>query len=172
LTTSKPQWYAAYTRAKNEKKVAAELAKQRIEHYLPLRTTIRQWSDRKKKVQLPLINSYVFVRITNKEYMKVLQTMGVVNIIHFSGVPVPIPDWQIDNLKILLGADVPIQSEPIELQKGQEVRINNGPLLGLRGTVLMVKGHHKLVICINALNCNMTIDIDLRLVEPVENIKL
>jgi len=71
-----PCWFAAYTRSRNEKKVAGELEEQHIEYYLPLIKTIRQWSDRKKKVEVPLINSYIFVRIIEKEYLKVLQTTG------------------------------------------------------------------------------------------------
>jgi transcriptional antiterminator RfaH len=164
-----PQWYAVYTRVCNEKKVAAEFAKQHIEHYLPLFTTIRKWSDRKKTLQVPLINSYLFVHITNKQYMKVLQTNGVVKILHFDGKPVPIPEYQITNLKILLGAKIPINREPTELTKGQEVLIKHGTLKGLRGNILLIKGCHKLVISINALNYNMVIDIDPYFVEPVQS---
>jgi len=167
MPPSKPFWYAAYTRCKSEKKVAFELARQGIEHYLPLQTTIRQWSDRKKKVQVPLIRSYVFVRITLKEYLAVLQIPWVVNIVHFSGKPVPVPDWQIDNLKILLGAGIPIQRKFHELEKGQEVCINQGPLQGLRGTIISVRRRHMFAIRIHALNYNLTIDIDPGFVEKV-----
>jgi len=160
-----PCWFAAYTRSRAEKAVARELEKQHINHYLPLYKTIRQWSDRKKKVEEPLIRSYIFVHITDKEYRKVLETMGVVNIIHFSGKPVPIPDWQIENLKILMGAQIPIDHEMREFTAGEEVCIRYGPLAGLRGTVIHVQGKHKLVISINALNYNVTIDIDPGFVE-------
>src|SRR4030042_6761553 len=112
MNKSKPSsWFAAYTRSRAEKAVARELEKQHINYYLPLYKTIRQWSDRKKKVEEPLIRSYIFVHITDKEYRKVLETSGVVNIVHFSGKPVSIPDWQIDNLKILMGAEVPLDNE-------------------------------------------------------------
>jgi len=160
-----PLWFAAYTRSRAEKAVARELEKQQINYYLPLYKTIRQWSDRKKKVEEPLIRSYIFVHITHKEYRRVLETSGVVNIVHFSGQPVPIPDWQIDNLKILLGAEIPIDHETREFTAGEEVCITRGQLTGLRGTVIYVKGKHKLVISINALNYNVTVDIDPAFVE-------
>jgi transcriptional antiterminator RfaH len=159
-----PCWYAAYTRSRNEKKVARELDEQHIEYYLPLYKTIRQWSDRKKKVEVPLINSYIFVRIVEREYLKVLQTTGVVHIICFSGKPVPIPDWQIENLKVMLGAEVPFTTEIRELEEGEEVIVRSGPLSGLKGTIVQIKGRHKLLIRISALSYNLILDIDPRYV--------
>ena len=167
MPPAKTLWYAAYTNAKAEKKVASELVKQGIDHYLPLQLTIRQWSDRKKKVEIPLISSYIFVHITPKEHLPVLQVPGVVKIVHFCGKPVPIPEWQIRNLKILLGSDVPITSEFRDFEKGEDVQITQGPLKGLRGKIQHVKGQHKLVIGISALDYNLTIDIDPHFVESV-----
>jgi len=160
IIADKPAWYAAYTRSKSEKQAARELAKQGIGYYLPLYTTLRQWSDRKKKVEEPLIRSYIFVHITEKEYLPVLQTPGVVTIVKFGGKPVPVPDWQIENLKILMGAKVPFTEDTREFEKGEEVCITQGVLHGLRGTITRISGHHKLVISIHALNFNVTIDID------------
>jgi len=160
-------WYAAYTHSRAEKKVALELSKLGIEHYLPLVLTIRQWSDRKKKVLIPLIHSYIFVHITPKQHLPVLQVSGVVKIVHFCGKPVPIPDWQIQNLKILLGAAVPMSTDCKDFEKGEEVQIMQGSLGGLRGKILHIKGQHKLVISISALDYNLTIDIDPSFVQPI-----
>jgi transcription antitermination factor NusG len=162
-------WYAAYTSAKAEKKVARELTRLGIDHYLPLVSTIRQWSDRKKKVEIPLISSYIFVHITPKEHLPVLQVSGVANIVHFCGKPVPIPDWQIENLKIVLGSAVKVTREIRQFEKGEEVRIMRGSLVGLRGKILHIKGKHKLVMSIDALEYNLTIDIDPLFVEPVKD---
>jgi transcriptional antiterminator RfaH len=162
-------WYAAYTHSRAEKKVARELAKQGIDHYLPLIKTLKQWSDRKKKVEEPLIRSYIFVHITEKEYRDVLHTAGVMNIVRFSGKPVPIPDWQIENLKILMGTSLPITVENRDFAPGEEVRITRGTLEGLRGIIQQIKGEHKLVISIHALHYHMTVNIDPAFVEPVNN---
>ncbi|HEX2396190.1 MAG TPA: UpxY family transcription antiterminator [Bacteroidales bacterium] len=164
-----PVWYAAYTHSRAEKKVASELTKLGIDHYLPLVLTLRQWSDRKKKVEIPLIRSYIFVHIRPKEHLPVLQIPGVVKIVHFCGVPVPIPDWQIRNLKILLGAAVPMSTNFRDYEKGEEVQIVQGTLKGLRGKILHVKGMHKLAISINALDYNLTIDIDPSFVESMNS---
>jgi transcription antitermination factor NusG len=169
MPTLRPAWYAAYTRSRAEKQVARELEKQGIEHYLPLFTTIRQWSDRKKKVEEPLIRSYIFVHITEKEYLPVLQTTGVVSIVRFCGKAVPVPDWQIENLRILLGNELPPFGEIDDFDRGTEVRITRGTLQGLRGIITRIHGRHKLVISIHALNYNLTLDIDPGYVEAVKN---
>jgi len=160
-----PQWFAVYTRSCAEKKVAGELEKQGIEYYLPLYRTIRQWSDRKKKIEEPLIKSYLFVRIVQKEYLSVLKIWGVVRIVHFSGQPVPIPEWQINNLKILLGADIMIENDARDFKKNEEVVIVRGSLEGLRGVITKVGARKKLVISITALNYNISVNIDSRFVE-------
>lgn len=138
-----------------------------IEHYLPLYKTIRQWSDRKKKVEEPLIRSYIFVRIVQKEYLSVLQVNGVVKFVQFSGEPVPIPDWQINNLKILLGAGMMVENNGKEFKKGEEVMITRGSLEGLRGVVARSGNRTKLVISITALSYNMVVDIDPMFVEAL-----
>jgi transcriptional antiterminator RfaH len=161
------QWYAAYTHSRAEKKVARELAKQGIEHYLPLIKTLKQWTDRKKKVEEPLIRSYIFVRIAEIKYLDVLHTSGVMNIVRFSGKLVAIPEWQIENLKILLGTSLPITVENRELVTGEEVRITTGTLEGLRGIIQQIKGEHKLVISIHALHYHLTVNIDPAFVKAV-----
>ena len=60
-------WYAIYTRSRFEKKIAADLTSKGLESFLPLHEVIRFWSDRKKKVEMPLFPSYVFVHANTKE---------------------------------------------------------------------------------------------------------
>ena len=158
-------WYAAYTKFKAEKKVAQYLGEQGFDHFLPLIWTLRQWSDRKKKVQIPLIKSYIFVHVTEKERLRVLQIPGVVKIVSFGGKPVPIPDWQIQNLKILIGAEIPVSTDIKDFERGEQVIITSGSLKGQRGTIIYVKGQRKLAISIEALDYNLTIDIDKYYVE-------
>lgn len=153
-------WYAVYTCSRAEKKVAHELHKIGVEHYLPLITTLRQWSDRKKRVEVPLISSYVFVHVTSRDYLPVLQIPGVVNIVHFCGEPASIPDWQIDNLKTLMRCTIPVSRNGRKFVKGEKVRISTGSLTGLRGTVACIKGRRGLVIHISALDYNLSVDID------------
>jgi transcription antitermination factor NusG len=97
----------------------------------------------------------------------VLQTSGVVSIISFCGKPVPVPDWEITNLKIIQGTELPVTHEEREFTAGETVHITRGTLQGLRGIIVHIKGRQKLVISISALNYNLSIDIDPAFVEKV-----
>ena len=96
------KWYVVYTKSRSEKKTNERLEKIEIETYLPLIKTLRQWSDRKKKVEIPLINSYIFVKANKLNYTSILNTEGVINFIKFENKHASIPDNQINNLKILM----------------------------------------------------------------------
>ena len=152
-------WYAIYTKSNFEKKIYAKLVENSIETYLPLRTHFKQWSDRKKKVQEPLIRSYLFVRITEKEYQNVLRVPGVVKFISFSDRPITIPDYQIDVMKKLLadGTDVEVSSE--HFAPGDPVEIVAGKLMGLTGELIESKGNKKVIIRIDQLDRSLLINI-------------
>ena len=161
------KWYAVYTKSRAEKKTAAELIYNGIEVYLPLQKTIRRWSDRRKKVEIPLIRSYIFVKIAGKEYYDVLKTNGVVSVVKFEGKPVSIPDWQIQNLRILLGSGKSFKISIEEFHEGDLVTIKSGVLRGLKGMIKNIRGRNKLVISLDALDFCFTVSIHPALVEPV-----
>jgi len=161
-------WYAVYTKSRYEKRLAENLREKGIEAYVPLRKVVRQWSDRKKLVAEPLIRSYCFVRPKPgpKQYREVLDTDGAVRFVWFSGKPAPIPNKQIDILKVITGADVEVDVLPGSLLKGSKVRINAGPLAGVTGELVSVAGRHKVLIKIDHLEQVLTISISPLLVEP------
>ena len=143
------RWYAVYTRSRAEKKTLEALEKSGIEAYLPLYKTLRQWSDRKKMVELPLIPSYVFVKIEETQYKKVLEVDGIVAFIKFENKLVAIPDQQIQFIKRLVehGDDLNVISEKVE--QGDLVRIASGPLRGTEGEVIETSGKQKFVLRID-----------------------
>lgn len=159
-------WYAVYTRSRYEKKLAENLREKGIEAYVPLKKVLRQWSDRRKLVAEPLIRSYCFVRPGARRYDEVLDTNGAVRFVWFSGKPAPIPNKQIDILKVITGADVEVDVLPGSLLKGSMVRITVGPLAGITGELVSVSGRHKVMIKIDHLEQVLTISISPLLVEP------
>ena len=161
------KWYAVYTKSRHEKKVAGLLMEKGIEHYLPLQKTLKQWSDRKKMVEEPLIRSYIFVNITMQEYYPVLETQGIVKFIHFEGKLVPIPEWQLQNIKILLDSETTFYKTIHNYQAGDMVEINQGSLIGLKGAIVQVKGTKKLLIHLDVLEQNFLVNIHPASVEPV-----
>ena len=157
----KPQkaWYAVYTNSRAEKRVSDRLSELGIETFLPLQKTLRQWSDRKKLVEKPLISSYVFVRIIPKEYFTVRKVDGVVKFIMIQAKPVPIPDAQIKNLRILCGSDAEVELSTDVYAQGDMVEVTVGSLTGLRGELIRVGRKHKVVIRIIQPGMNLTVDI-------------
>src|SRR5689334_17076658 len=100
--TDRHKWYPVYTFPKAEKKAHQALLHKGIETHLPMRRQLKQWSDRKKWIDEPLIKSYLFVRISQQEQSEVLMTKGVSRFIYFGGKVASMPDKQIENLKLLM----------------------------------------------------------------------
>jgi transcriptional antiterminator RfaH len=131
-------WFALYTRPKNEKKVTEQLVKLGIEVYCPLVTQVKQWSDRKKKVETPLISSYVFVNLEEKERNKVFEAFGVVRYLFWLGKPAIIRDEEIYLLKDSL-KEVISSFEISEIKPGDVMNISRGPFQGKEGVVKAVE---------------------------------
>ena len=131
-------WFALYTRPKNEKKVTEQLVKLGIEVYCPLVTQVKQWSDRKKKVETPLISSYVFVNVEEKERDKVFEAFGVVRYLFWLGKPAVIRDEEIYLLKDSL-KEVISTFEISEIKPGDMMNISRGPFQGKEGIVKAVE---------------------------------
>jgi len=153
-------WYAVYVKSRAEKKAQTELQVKEIETFLPLQRKLRQWSDRKKWVEIPLISGYLFVRISRKEYDSVLQSNYVVSYVRFEGTAATIPDNQIDYLKLMLNQDnldIEITRESFEI--GQMIEVIAGPLIGLRGKLVRIKGKNKVAIELEQLGYSALVEI-------------
>ena len=170
---NEPQWHALYVRSRSEKKVLQQLQELGIEAYLPMLTSIKQWSDRKKKVEEPLFKSYVFVRNTAKQHYYVLGVYGVVRFVTFEGKAVVVPEKQIIAIKKYI--DNPVDDEDelksMDLYEGQLVRITNGPMQGLTGRLVSVKSKRRLLVNIDVVGQSIPVSIARTKVEPVEERK-
>ncbi len=151
-------WHVIYTNPKAEKKVADQLAGMGIEVYCPLVSRIRQWSDRKKKVEMPLFTSYVFVNVDEKQKNKVFDVKGVVRYIFWLGKPAIVRDDEIEAIKKWLDAGV-VDVEVGDIRKGDVLEIREGPFRNHTGLVQEVNRHTiRLVIesigVVLVINCN------------------
>ena len=155
-------WYAVQTRARNEKVISERLQEQGLTTFLPLVTEIRRWSDRKKKVELPLFSCYVFVRLAagdNDERMRVYRTNGVFRIVSMRGKLIPIPDEQIEALRAVVTQQVPWTEHPF-LKIGQRVRIRGGSLEGVEGVLLSRNGDRTLIISVDAIQRSLAVRVE------------
>jgi transcription antitermination factor NusG len=154
------QWYVVYTRSRAEKKVQTELSLKNIENFLPMQKKLRQWKDRKKWVEMPLMSGYCFVHISRKEYDSVLQTNNVVCYVRFEGKAAVIPDSQIDGLKQMLKQydfEVNVSSE--NFAPGKKVEVIEGPMIGLRGELVEARGKNKFILRFNQINSVVSVEI-------------
>ena len=160
-------WYALYTTPRAEKKTYQALIEKGIETYLPLQKTLKQWSDRKKWVEEPLIRSYVFVKIPPEQYFDVLNTPGSVRFVFFSGKAATIPDKQIELLKIISGSNTDAIAIPDRLKPGTPVKVIAGPLVGLTGEMIRKSGKNNVVVRIDHLEQVLMLTITPALLEIV-----
>lgn len=132
------KWRAVYVSSRTEKKVGEALLAKNIEVYVPIIKTMRQWSDRKKMVELPLLNGYVFVKTSLTENDKVVQTKGVVTFVRSEGKIAVIKDIEISRLKQLveLGYQLDVEGISRKYAEGDKVKISSGPLKGIEGFVI------------------------------------
>ncbi|WP_057954874.1 UpxY family transcription antiterminator [Salinivirga cyanobacteriivorans] len=155
---SEKNWYAVYTRPRSEKKTHQMLLERGIETYLPLIKTLRQWSDRKKRVELPLIPSYVFVNIEEKNYRSVLEVDGALGFITFERKKVPIPERQMKALMGIVEHGLDVEATAANIHSGDKVRIGSGPLRGTQGEVVDIAGKNRFVLRID-MGYTLIVDI-------------
>lgn len=163
-------WYAVWTRSRQEKIAAATLNTLGIEHYLPLRSELRQWSDRRQMVEMPLFSGYLFVRIsllkTNK--LQVLRAPGVVHFVGNHTGPLPIPDQQIDDIRTVLTAGVECSVHPM-FTEGDRVRVVRGALAGVEGTFIRTNSASRLLISVELIRQSLSVNVsreDVELLSP------
>lgn len=130
-------WYVIYTKPRNEKKVAERLQQIGITVYCPMITMVKQWSDRKKKVQVPLLNSYVFVSLEDKEREQVFQVSGVVRYLFWLGKPAVVRNEEIEALKEGLNETM-ASFEVKGIKIGDQMPIPSGPFQGKEGIIRQI----------------------------------
>lgn len=153
-------WMVLYTRSRWEKRVDQLLKEQNITSYCPLVKTSKQWADRSKMVEIPLFNSYLFVRANYSDLEKITQTSGVVTFITFCGKPAVLRDKEIESIKNIVLNYSDLEPIPLnDLQIGDEAIIAEGPLYNQRGEVQQVNGK-SVVLVLKSMNCALTVKID------------
>ena len=145
-------WYVLYTKPRAEKKSAERLAERGIEVYCPVIRTLRQWSDRKKKVQVPMFPSYIFCHIEEQHRLEPLQDPGVLNYVFWLGKPAIVRDHEIAAIREIERAGDEIKVQGSGFEKGQFVVIPDGPFKGMQGQIDKVD-NRKVFVFIEQLGC-------------------
>ena len=152
-------WYAVYTCANHEKRIATQFAERSVEHFLPVYESVRRWKDRRMRLQLPLFPGYIFVNHSLQDRLRILQVPGVVRLVGFNGTAIALPAAEIEALRA--GLQSPARAEPHPyLTAGRRVRIVRGPFEGLEGVLLRRKGHFRVVLSLDLIMRSIAVDIE------------
>jgi transcriptional antiterminator RfaH len=132
------KWHAVYVSSRQEKTACRILTEKGITAYLPLVKTLRQWSDRKKTVMMPLLNGYLFVFAKPFEFLDILQTKGIVNFVKSEGKVAVIREEEMESLRRVVDLDYQLEVRVLEqgYREGEQVKITSGILKGVEGYVL------------------------------------
>jgi len=164
------RWFAINTRYKAEKMVCQMLQKKGIEAYLPINRVVREYTRKRKVVEMPLINCYLFVKINRSQYNAVLETNNVIRFIRFSQDLISIPENEIELLRCICQEQENIQSEALQFHAGQAVEIIGGNLTGVKG-ILQAKSGRNFVVELNHIGIGLHMEIDRQLLRPIRSNK-
>lgn len=168
--TTRQPWFALNTKFRYEDFVATHLRGKGYEVFLPVYTARRRWSDRVKEVEVPLFPGYLFCRFDVMNRLPILSTPGMIQVVGFGKVPVPVEESEITAIQTAVGTDLAREPWPFS-QIGQKARVEHGPLRGVEGILLSVKGGHRLVLSISLLQRSVAVEIDSAWVAPISQAK-
>jgi transcription antitermination factor NusG len=159
-------WFALRVRSNHERVAATHLRGKGYEEFAPSYKSERQWSDRRKTTEQFLFPGYVFCRLNPGDRLPVLTIPGVVSLVGFGQGPSPIPDDEIEYVRKMVASGLLVTPWPF-LKVGQSVLIEQGPLAGVQGILLEVKGTWRLVVSIHLLQRSVAAQVDRAWVRPV-----
>jgi len=154
----KKNWFALYVKPQHEFKAKGELDRLSIHNYLPIVTKIKQWNDRKKKIDEPLLKGYVFIYADEKQRLFSVENRCVIKCVSDHGRPAKIPEWQITNLKNMLSHVGDFQVVE-KLVKGNNIEIVEGPFKGVQGVVQKTETQSHLAVTIDLLNRSVIVHL-------------
>ncbi|MDH7515725.1 MAG: UpxY family transcription antiterminator [Bacteroidota bacterium] len=162
------RWLVLYTRPRYEKKIHRRLQDLSVTSFLPLREELRQWSDRRKRVLVPLFSGYLFVFANERERIAALEVEGAMRYVSFGGKLAEVSEETIESLKIAATRPADIRVEETDLRLGQKVTVRHGPLAGMRGYLVEFRGSTRVAIRIEAIEKTVSVEVPLADLEHVK----
>jgi transcription antitermination factor NusG len=167
LTEQNHRWFAVHTRHQYEQIVATTLSSWGLEVFLPTYETVHRWTDRNKRITLPLFPGYLFFANEIERRVQILSTPGVHTILKAGKVPAVVPNEEIAAVRRMVESTLRVEPHPF-LNEGDRVRIKAGPLAGLEGIVSRKKDSVRLIVSIEMLGRSAAVEISGCSVEPVD----
>jgi transcription antitermination factor NusG len=159
-------WYAFQVRPRHEKSVSSLLRFKCFNEFLPLLKTRTRWADRIATVERPLFPGYIFCEVERHSVSSIRSTPGVLDVVRAGSSPLPARRDEVESLLRAVRNDLPIEPCNLEgLCGGEWLRIAAGPLSGLCGTLVKVRGEQRLLISIELLHRQVLVDLPAASVE-------
>ena len=156
---SRAQWFAVWTRSRHEQVVHDQLERKNIIVFLPTITRWSRWKDRKKKIAWPLFPGYCFAQFDPDDALPILKCAGVVNIVSVEGKPAPIPEHEIDSIRMLIESELAYDPCPM-IREGMMVEVTHGPLKGVVGRLIRKGAHARLVLSVDLIGQAVSVEVD------------
>ncbi|MBX2898787.1 MAG: UpxY family transcription antiterminator [Cyclobacteriaceae bacterium] len=154
-------WFVFYTKSRQEKKIRDLLTRRGFEVFLPLQKVMRQWSDRKKKVEVPLFNSYIFVFESEDQIPFIVQTPGIAWNLRHNNKPAVLHPNELQTITRFLDSGLLLESQPYtDLSVGDPVEVIDGPLKGMLGMLLKTTDGEKFTVGLESIGQTMLVRID------------
>ena len=157
-----------YTKPRAEKRARESLEIQGFKVYLPCITTVRQWSDRKKKVVEPLFKSYLFIFCKQNQIEEAGKAEHIVRIVRFNDQVAIVREEEIETIRCIETGASKVTVDNEKLVIGQKIRVKQGKLQGLFGVLTEYRGAQRVAVEIGSLRCNLLIDIPVTSVEEIK----
>ncbi len=154
------EWYAFRVRPRHEKMVSGALRRKGYEEFLPVTRSRHKWSDRSKVVELPLFPGYIFCGARRSDIGGIRSTPGIVDVIRAGVQPLPARQEEIEGLRQAAEADLPLESCAfVESSASDQLRITSGPLKGLQGLLIEVRGAERLILSVELLRRSVMVEL-------------
>ena len=160
------RWFAVWTRSRHEQVVREQLERKNIIAFLPTITRWSRWKDRKKRIDWPLFPGYCFAQFDPDDALPILKCAGVVNIVSVEGRPAPIPEYELDSIRLLVGSDLQFDPCPL-IREGMLVEVTYGPLRGVVGRLLRKDvPKARLMLSVDLIGQAVSVEVDAADVRP------
>ena len=153
------QWFALAVKPRFDKAVAQALEMKGFDTLLPLYKKHHQYGTRATSSELPVFPGYVCCRFDVRTRLPILTTPGVIQVIGAGKMPIPLSDVEIHSLQTAMKSRFPLEPFPF-VDEGRRVRINNGTLAGVEGTLIGSKQSLRLILSISLLQRSVVLEID------------
>lgn len=157
MNKSAAQWFAFYCKSRSEKRVLELLLRDKYEVYLPLKTEMRQWSDRKKKVKLPLLPGYIFVRCTKTDVQQIVKCPNVLAIVKNLNDYAIISEPEINRLRVVADGGYEVMESCPDFSKGDSVLINSGVFKGCEAIISDKAKSARVCVHLASIDVNFTL---------------